>query len=452
MKINVIILLILFLPLVSAVTIDMKEEFAQDETLIAKVSGNFYKPITKEDVFFYRENVRQPMPFFVAKINNEFYIYTQLFGKTQNNYSLVIKNIESSKGGLVIKENLTKYFLISNNTADFSVEPGFVIADGDFFIEVENFRDSEISLDVVTSSIDLETAEPIKLGAGEKKIYFSIANADSAFEIIKLSTGNSQYEIPVSVIGVNKTPSTIDETICKNVGKCKSSCGKDLQDLGKLDCGFFRTSCKEKIEKQKNFNFEQSEIEITMPTNTHTIREIYLYNTGDSIIENIALTLSGEVRNYASLSPSTIEKLEPDSNVKVELEFYAFDKNVEVQGKITAKEDISTSSELVLNIISAYVPSDNYKYTPSNQFQTCAELKGKICSTDETCDTDYIYAKDAKCCLGKCGKGKSSSSGKIIGWSIVVIVVIFLIWFFMKKYRGAKKEVDLEEISKGKKK
>ena len=425
---------------------------------------------------------------------------------------------------MTIKEDLTKNFSISNDPTAFSIEPGFVFTNENFFIEVENFQDSEITIDVITSSINLETTEPINLGTGAtKKIYFSIENTNSTFEIIKLISENLQYEVPVYIFGVSSgDPECVANNSCKDntcVGStCTDSCGniydgtlapdctgrecgqspntcgdcgtcgsgescvsgicigendtctnlggacewspcsQGFQDLGKLDCGFLQTCCRineSDIEDdtEKSFNFEQSELEIIMPTNSHTMREIYLYNTGNKTIENISLTIFGELKNYIEFSTNKIDKLEPDSMVKIELEFYSFDKDVEIQGKLTAKEqDILTSSEIFLNIIRDHVPLDEYEYIPSDQTKTCAELNGVICSLDEECDTDYVYAKDNKCCLGTCGGSESSSTGKIIGWAIVGIVIVFLIWFFKTKYKGAKKPTNLLDIAKGKSK
>jgi len=215
-----------------------------------------------------------------------------------------------------------------------------------------------------------------------------------------------------------------------------------------------KTCCKEgnESEEQKSFKFEESELDITMPTNSNTLREIYLYNTGDTTIENISLTISGKLKNYISLPVDEIDKLEPNSSVKIELDFHSFDKDIEIQGKLTAKEeDISTYFEIFLEIIEDYSPSNGNTYTPNPQIKTCAELEGEICTSDEECDIDNIIAKDNLCCLGECGGEESSSTGKIIGWSIVGIVLVFLLWFFKKKYRGAKKEVDLLKVAKGKK-
>ena len=497
MKRSVIILLILFLPIISAVTLDMKTEFDKGETFMAKVSGNFFESIVKEDILFYERHIREPMSPFVIKINNNFYIYAQLFGKPQNNYSIVIKDVKYIEGGLIVQEDITKFFSISNNIAAFSIEPGFVFTNGNFFIEVENLQDSEINIEVVTSSINLETTEPINLGTGAtKRIYFSIENlTEPTFEIIKLVSENLQYNVPVYIFGVSEgEPGCVANNSCEDntcVGNiCTDSCGnvydgikicvdenntcislegicefypcsQGLQDLGKLDCGFFRTCCKsnenhikENIseDEKKSFNFEQSELEIVMPTNSYTIREIYLYNTGEKTIEDISLLISGELKNYITLSTDKIDKLEPDSNVKIELEFYSFDKAIEVDGELVAKEqDISTYSSIFLTMINNYIPLDEYEYSPSVQTKTCAELNGVVCSLDEECDTDYVYAKDNKCCLGTCGGEEPSSTGKIIGWAIVGIVVVFLIWFFKTKYKGAKKPPSLLDIAKGKK-
>jgi len=79
-----------------------------------------------------------------------------------------------------------------------------------------------------------------------------------------------EYEIPVYVFGVEDVSQDItEETVCENIGTCQSSCDENSQDLGKLDCGFFSTCCRE-IDEQKSFNFEKSELEITMPTNSNT--------------------------------------------------------------------------------------------------------------------------------------------------------------------------------------
>ena len=102
-----------------------------------------------------------------------------------------------------------------------------------------------------------------------------------------------------------------------------------------------------------------------------------------------------------------------------------------------------------MNFLKDYTPLDDDDEIPITK--TCSELDGTICGEDEECDEDTINVKDGNCCFGACKKIEESSIGKIIGWVIFIVVAGFLIWFFKKKYKGAKKPVDLLKIAKGKK-
>jgi hypothetical protein len=90
------------------------------------------------------------------------------------------------------------------------------------------------------------------------------------------------------------------------------------------------------------------------------------------------------------------------------------------------------------------------EYIPTTT-STCNELNGKICNEDETCDGEIEYAREAPCCLGTCIKKLISSTGKIIGWVIILVIIGFLFWFFKFKYRGSKKEINLLQIGRSKK-
>ena len=144
----IILILLLVVPLISAVEFDMKTNFSQGETLMAKVSGNFLESITNENIFLYRGHVRVSINPYVAKINNDFYIYAQLLGKAPNNYSIVIENAKYMEGNQVNEEDIVKNFSITEDTADFSIEPGFIVTDSDFFIKVQNLQDNKITIQI----------------------------------------------------------------------------------------------------------------------------------------------------------------------------------------------------------------------------------------------------------------------------------------------------------------
>jgi hypothetical protein len=427
MKTITILLSFLFLlPIISTVEFDMKANFSQGETFMAKVSGNFLEPILRENILFYRGHVRVPMNSHVTRINDEFYIYAQLLGKAPDNYSIAIENVRYMKAGQISEEDLVKDFSITENTADFSIVPGFVITEGDFFIEAQNLQDHEIAIKIKTDISpkpskgffeslfgigDTEEENLTILKSGEiKKINFEFKNiTESTLKIIELSTENLKYSIPVYIFASeNKT---------------------------------------ELEEKQRNFKFELTGLNVSMSTNSNTSRIIYIHNTGEETLENISLSISDSLKPYVSLSIKEINELKENSSVKIELYLSSDYDKKKIEGQITAKtEGLYTYLAVFLNFLKDYVPDK--EEIPAAK--TCSELEGKICNEDEKCDEDLVYAKDDVCCLGTCEKVEKSSTGKIIGWGMVVVIVVFLIWFFKAKYRGVKRTVDLFKISKGK--
>ena len=213
-KILIIFLALFLFPIISAIEIDMKDNFDQGETLIAKISGNFYEAISEENVIFYRGRVRTSIIPFVSKINNEFYIYANLLDKSPNNYSIVIEDAKYYQGNQIIEEDITKNFIINENFADFSIDKGFVITKEDFFIKVKNLQDYKITINLGSVNYDKEegffaslfsekkiseNSNSITLNPGEvKKIYFKVEDFEE-LSLIELSTGNLDYEILVYV-------------------------------------------------------------------------------------------------------------------------------------------------------------------------------------------------------------------------------------------------------------
>lgn len=406
-KKSLFILTILFLlQIISAVEFDMKTQFDQGETLLAKISGNFLKPILKDNVFFYRGHVRIPMDYDVTKINDEFYIYALLSDKTENNYSIVIKDVKYMKGAEISEEEISKDFSITTNTADFSVNPGFIVTKEDFFIEVQNLQDKKINITIKDEDIS------ITLKSGEiKKINFELNDLEkSVFKTVELSSENLKYEIPFYLFSDKEEP----------------------------------------VKEEKMFKFEPSELEISMSTDSEAKRIIYLYNTGEETLENLSIFVSDSLIPYVLFSLEEFEELEPDSNVKLELYFYSDSEEKIIEGKMTVnQENLYAYSYITLNFIKDYIPLEN-ESEPVATTQTCEEMGGVICTKEQNCSQELIYAKDDICCLGSCEEIEPSSTGKIVGWTIIGVVIIFLIWFFKRKYRGAKRGVDLFKIAKGK--
>jgi len=406
MKKEVVILIIFLsiLPLISAVEINMKTNFSQGETLLAKISGTFVQPLVKENIFLYQGHVRIPFDPYVSEINGDFYIYGQLLEKQPGNYSLSIENVKYMKAGSISEENLVKNFTINENLADFLIEPGFIVTDKDFFIKAQNLQDYKITISKEVNNL----SENLTLKSGEtKKINFEIKDfpGNLTFSFIELSTDNLKYNIPVYII------------------------------------------FKETPEKKGNLILKPSELNVSLSTNSNITRIIYLFNDGQGTLENISLSISDSLLPYVFLFPEKIEKLDENSSTIIKLQINSSNKEEKLEGQITAKtNELYSYTTLFINIIKDFVPSEK-----ESIFPTCGEIGGKICEGEEICEGKTENTKDGVCCLGTCVKKEKSPIGRIIAIILVVGIIALLIWFYKKKYKGAKKEVNLLEIVKGKK-
>jgi hypothetical protein len=393
MKIKVILIIfLLVLPLISSVEVQVNEVYEKGETLLVKVSGNFVDPILKENVIFYEEHVRVPMNFEVLKIDEEFYIYAML-PEIEKNYSIKIEEVEYYKGSQIIDDEIVMDFYVGNSTADFSVDKGAVITNEDFYLEVQNLLDKKI---IVSSKFN-EDEKFYELKSGEiKKLNFEIDEEELI--TLELSSENQKYEIPVYVY---------------------SNGSRDDSLNGR-------------------WGFEGSELVVNISTESEQTRMIYLYNNwGD--LEDVELSVSDSLKDYLNLSVYEIDELEEGDNIKIELYFAASDIERSLEGQIKVKANESYDYMAVfLSYIKNYIPSEEELEDVVKKSETCDEMKGNKCDSEkETCDGTIDYAKDGVCCLGECVKKKVSSTGKYLGWGMVIVIVLALLWFFKFKYRGA---------------
>ena len=416
-KIIIILIILLLFPLISSVEFETKKEFDQGETLLAVISGNFLDQITRDNIFFYKGHVRIPMVYEVGKINNDFYIYAMLTGKDQGNYSIVIQDIRYNRGIAIVDEDIVKNFTITENTTDFSLNPGFIIASEDFFLEVQNLQEERITIQIDTPESFI-SENSLELKSGEtKRINFELNeqawNFSSAFEEIKLSSENTDYSVPVSAMSDINTTETTEG------------------------------------EQELNFKFEPHIVEISIATDSDSKRIVYILNTGDTA-EDIFISVSPLLEPYVTVSPQEINSLEENSTEKIEIFIASGTEEIIIEGQIDARaENFTSSLILVLDFIKDFIPEE-----PEDEeviITTCVQIEGIICDGGERCTGKTSPTKDGICCFAPavCEEIPKSQTGKIIGWAVVIVVILFLFWFF-KKYKKVKPRVNLLKIGKGK--
>jgi hypothetical protein len=426
--------LIISIGFISAVQIDMKDNFSQSETLIAKISGNFIDAPSSSGILFYRDYVRVPTQFNLSKIGDDYYLYAVLSNKIAGNYSMWIKNVRYMVGTEMKDDDIIRNFTISNATADFYVVPGFLKASDDFSLELTNLQDYSVEvratlenapespggfLESLFGASGSETEQTLEISSGgTKKAYFNFDSNlnESGFENVLLESENTSYSVPVYMDMGNRTAE-------KGTGAIE---------------------------------FEPSILNVSMATGSNATRVIYLYNRGNLSADNISVYVSDELAPYINVSAPDIDEIEGNSSMKIELLISSAEDEDNIEGQITAQYENETDgsgiyvrSSIFLDFIKDYVPSAGENVTVIDT-KTCSEIGGAVCASGEECSGESVYAQDSKCCLDTCEAVQQSSLGKYIGWGLVVLVLAFLAWFFMKKYRKVKPSVDLLKVAEKK--
>ena len=430
------ILFILSSSLISAAQIDFTKNssaFSQGETLIAKVSGNFLEKITSDNIFFYRAHVRIPMVYEVSEVNDNFYIYAMLTGKTEGNYSLALENVIYMDGIQESQQNIVKNFTIGNETSSFSVSPGFAQIQntpGSFSLDVQNLKSSQITITIGTSD-KIQSQNSINVQSGEIKIVaFNIPNEENPFsENIKLTSGTTEYLIPVFV-SQNATSG----------GQTGNETNGNQTNGGTSDGS---TTTNEDSEEE--FRLQPDSINVSMSTNSETKRIIYIMNIGNVEVKKINFEIPSELKPYVTISyPKSLEE-NVSERVEITIESGNEEKFIEEAIKVES-EGARAYLNITLNFIPDYVPTESEN--GELILATCSQLGGKSCLSDEKCTGEVAQVKDGVCCLkpGICETAKTGSSmGKIIGWSMVAVVILFLLWFF-KRYKRVGPKIDLLKI------
>ena len=187
---------------------------------------------------------------------------------------------------------------------------------------------------------------------------------------------------------------------------------------------------------EAGLDFQPSTAYVPMATNSSTTRIIYIANTGNSDLENVSFNVSALLKPYVTISPSSISSLSTGSSKQVELGLVSDIKEAVIEGKITAYSgNVSSDLDLVMNFTAGFIPANSSVTSNQTILSSCSDLNGSVCSTDQTCSGNSVYAKDGVCCLSSCTTQSSGFSLSWIGWILLAIAIIAVIWFYKRKYK-----------------
>ena len=239
-KVVILLSILFFLNFLSAATLETKTSYSQGETIIAKISGNFYDPILESNLFFYRDGyVKIPMSYDVGKVGSDYYLKASLVGKSPGNYTIKIKNARYYENGLITTNEISKNFMITQEFAPFSINPGFFTTNKNFIITIQNLKD--YSLDIQSSLPSGISTSPISLSADQiKSVTFDIGGlTESIISTMTLSSSGLSYSIPLQITYIPPpvTPPPVNDTQNNNTNGTNPPPEPPPVDPVQLYCG-----------------------------------------------------------------------------------------------------------------------------------------------------------------------------------------------------------------------
>lgn len=209
--------------------------------------------------------------------------------------------------------------------------------------------------------------------------------------------------------------------------------------------GFVKTSTSFYINLQ---NLKQNKIEVEIKTSNKSSSSGGIFSAlfgGGSPEETTKISLNaGETKklvfqadNFKQTSLKTIELIYFNTSYLIPIYVIGNSSNI----------DSEEPEEITLTEENKIIPSTIPPVNQQDDVKTCSEFGGKICSSNEECIGESRDANNQKCCLGECKEKKDNSATlKIIGWILLIALVIFIYFFFIRKYLGMKKDVNVLDV------
>lgn len=406
MKRGLVLLLALFsinLALASPVLILQNENstFQPGETILGEIvltTGTFEKPITVNDVQFFKGRRQIFMDFDLSFYNETYFFYAS--PNLEGNITIKINNVlykSPELASINIEKNivLEKDYLGENKTQTkiLSLKPGLFYTSEKPKLVLKNLGTEHLNF-----TID---SEEISLSSGDFKAIEFIPN--QSFSYITVET-YKEFKIPIVYFKL------IDEN--------------------------------HTIQEEVSLKTDPRYLHVNLIKNQRKDATLKLVNFAESNVTNISIA----THNLSMMEFVEIQTLAPKSFENLSMSFYA-DFEGYVQGEIVI-EFVQNNKTLALSIpVNVYIFPEN---TPQEEIvsttQTCEEKGGVLCSAGQDCSGSPTSSSGGLCCLnGECTTieydlyGEPTSKGGSYGWLIGILIFVALGvggFFAYKKYKS----------------
>mgnify|MGYP000851709527 CR=1 FL=1 len=188
----IVLISVLALSLTSGVEIKGNDKILKGENLVIKISGNFYEPLVKEDIKFYRRHL--PTSFGIIdliKFEDDYYFFILIQNEKEvDNYSIVLDNVKEKIGDKIIQSSPYFNFSILEERASFSIVPGILFAEKNYTFEMKNLENKEIEIQYYFDDFSEEFFE---VPSGEE-INNTESKTFSFWDLFKKPTGVPEKE------------------------------------------------------------------------------------------------------------------------------------------------------------------------------------------------------------------------------------------------------------------
>ncbi len=436
---------ILALSFVSPMTLQTSSSYDLGQNFIARVSGNFYQPLTTSNVNFLRGH--DPVyfePYYVTQIDNYNYVVSFTIPKGANpgpgNYTIVVQ----TQSGTV-----SAPFTITTKTAFASITPAVVVpSSSSYGLYVTNNLGSPITVSYGPSGNQTNS-----LNLGYQTSYLNLSTPSyGTLENMLFSYGNNTYysliySKYVAAPTQNETNTTnqtgSQDSIPPTINKISiyASPNKTFIFNSNISDNVMLSSVFYSVYNS-NSTIDNSLSNITFTNNKNTT--VAVSNYGNYTLRVWAKDNSS---NYAHKDIKFSVSENVTTNPPSFWDIFFGNNSSSNQTNKTNQTSNQTSfwDNLFGNNSSSNQTNETNQTTnltnqtfgnTSSGLKTCAQLGFPVCDSNQSCQGSLVDASDAQCCNGTCvAQSSGSSTWGTIGWILLGIVILFLLWFFFFKFR-----------------
>lgn len=242
------LLSILFSASVLGVSSNMAATYLPRETIIAQLSENVINSINKNQITLVKDgHIQVGFEYDVTDIGGKNFVWL-IAPQNPGNYTLVIKDVVSIENGYPQVAEFRQDFSVNGSLVDYSINPGFVIANDEFQIRATLYESFSKSI-----SVDFPESRSVTLNPGINTIDFPVEGFVGP-NLVSINVG--RYQVPGIINGPSYVcgDGNIDgPEMCDGENLNGQNCSSVVEEgyVGELTClnsclSFNISSCEEK--------------------------------------------------------------------------------------------------------------------------------------------------------------------------------------------------------------